>query len=231
MSSSLRLLFVEDHVGLALNLSEFFAGQRYETDFASDGLSALHLCATNDYDVLIVDIMLPGLSGLTLCRRIRSELGLSTPIILITAKDQIDDKEAGFREGADDYLVKPFDLRELQIRVEALHRRYAPEMSICLKAGELCFDPGTLRVTLGSEVALELSGTAARIFEALISAYPNLLTHDALHRQAWGNREADIHTLRTHVYSLRKQLYSCFGVPLIKTIHGRGYRLIPPGAE
>ncbi len=121
----IRLLLVEDHVALAQNLSEYFSDQRYVLDFASDGLTALHLIATNDYDVIVLDVMLPGLSGFEVCRRLRSDIQCGTPVILMTAKDQLDDKEQGFTLGADDYLVKPFNLRELQLRVEALHRRRA----------------------------------------------------------------------------------------------------------
>src|SRR5690606_32793904 len=122
---TIRMLVVEDHAGLATNLLEFFDDSRYVLDFASDGLTALHLLATNAYDVIILDVMLPGLSGFEVCRRIRSDLHCPTPVIIMTSKDQLQDKEQGFTVGADDYLIKPFDLRELQLRVDALYRRKA----------------------------------------------------------------------------------------------------------
>lgn len=117
------MLVVEDHVGLAENLSEYFENSHYVLDFASDGLTALHLIATHEYDVIVLDVMLPGLSGFDICHRIRNDIQCTTPVIMMTAKDQLKDKEEGFRAGADDYLVKPFDLRELQLRVNALYRR------------------------------------------------------------------------------------------------------------
>lgn len=226
----IRLLVVEDHVALAENLFEYFGDQRYVLDFASDGLTALHLIAINSYDVIILDVMLPGLSGFEVCRRLRSDMQCATPVILMTAKDQLKDKESGFTLGADDYLVKPFNLRELQLRVEALYRRRAGgAKAALLQAPGISFDPGTLQVLADSGLALELSGTAARIFEALIKAYPDFLSYEQLRDRVWGEREADMNTLRTHVYALRKQLQDAFHLSMIKTLHGRGYRLIPPG--
>src|SRR3546814_93927 len=108
LKHAIRMLIVEDHAGLATNLLEFFDNERYILDFASDGLTALHLIATNEYDVIILDVMLPGLSGFEICRRIRNDLHRSTPVIIMTSKDQLRDKEEGFTVGADDYLVKPF---------------------------------------------------------------------------------------------------------------------------
>ena len=229
---TIRMLIVEDHAGLATNLLEFFSDSRYVLDFASDGLTAIHLIATNEYDVIILDVMLPGLSGFEVCRRIRNDIHCSTPVIIMTSKDQLEDKEQGFTVGADDYLIKPFNLRELQLRVDALYRRKAgftgmPEIQI----PGIFFDPGTSIVRDNHGKRLELSGTAVRIFEALMKAYPNFLSYTQLQDGVWGEREVDMNTLRTHVYSLRKLLQDTFGYPIIKTMHGRGYRLIAPNTE
>src|SRR3546814_19250349 len=112
LKHAIRMLIIEDHAGLATNLLEFFEDKRYILDFASDGLTALHLVATNEYDVIVLDVMLPGLSGFEICRRIRNDLRSPTPVIIMTSKDQLRDKEAGFTVGADDYLVKPFHFRD-----------------------------------------------------------------------------------------------------------------------
>lgn len=226
------MLIVEDHAGLVANLLEYFADSQYILDFASDGLTAIHLIATNDYDVIILDVMLPGVSGFEVCRRIRSDIHCATPIIMMTAKDQMQDKEQGFTVGADDYLVKPFNLRELQLRVDALYRRKAgfpktPEIGI----PGIHFNPGSFAVRTDDGIKIELSGTAARIFEALIKAYPDFVSYAELQDGVWGEREVDMNTLRTHVYSLRKLLQETFHYPMIKTLHGRGYRLIAPGTE
>lgn len=225
----IRMLVVEDHAGLATNLLEFFDGRRYSLDFASDGLTALHLIATNEYDVIVLDIMLPGLSGFEVCRRIRNDIHCSTPVIIMTSKDQMRDKEEGFTVGADDYLVKPFNLRELQLRVDALYRRRAGFTGApAIHLPGMSFDPGTFVVSTDNGNQLELSGTAARIFEELIKAYPSFLSYSEIQDRVWGEREVDMNTLRTHVYSLRKLLQDTFHYPMIKTMHGRGYRLLAP---
>ncbi|MDS1140870.1 response regulator transcription factor [Pusillimonas sp. SM2304] len=229
---SIRMLIVEDHAGLATNLLEFFHDSRYILDFASDGLTAIHLIATHEYDVIILDVMLPGLSGFEVCRRIRHDIHCSTPVIIMTSKDQLQDKEQGFIVGADDYLVKPFNLRELQLRVDALYRRKAgfsrtPEITI----PGIHFNPGTFVVRTDGGEQLELTGTAARIFEELIKAHPDFLSYADLQDRVWGEREVDMNTLRTHVYSLRKLLQDTFQYPMIKTLHGRGYRLLAPNKD
>lgn len=227
LKHSIRLLIVEDHAGLATNLLEFFDNNRYILDFASDGLTAIHLIATNEYDIIILDVMLPGLSGFEVCRRIRNDIHCSTPVIIMTSKDQLQDKEQGFSVGADDYLVKPFHLRELQLRLDALYRRKTgfsgtPEIT----AAGIHFNPGSFVVRNDAGNKIELSGTAARIFEELIKAYPDCLSYAELQDTIWGEREVDMNTLRTHVYSLRKLLQDTFEYPMIKTLHGRGYRLL-----
>jgi len=224
----LRLLIVEDQIDLAENLFEFLSEERYDLDFAPDGLTALHLLATQEYDVIILDLMLPGVNGFEICRRIRRELQCQAPIILTTALGSLSDKEKGFESGADDYLVKPFELRELQLRIEALYRRHMPREP-GLSAGDLHFDPGTLVVELHGQKT-ELSGTPARLFELLIRAHPKFLSHDALCDAIWGSEsgESEAHSLRTHVYALRKLLQQAFGINLVKTVHGRGYRLEVP---
>lgn len=230
MDELIRVLIVEDNTALAENLFEFLGDNRYVLDFATDGLTALHLAATNPYDVIVLDVMLPGVSGFDVCQRIREDLHCAAPIIFVTAKDQIDDKISGFTKGGDDYLVKPFNLSELALRIDALHRR-RQGVDNNLRAHGVRYDAGTLKVHVASYPALELSGTAARIFETLIRAYPSLVTYEALQDQLWGVDTVDMNTLRTHVYALRKRLQEAFQQPLVKTLRGRGYRLVPPGED
>lgn len=224
---SLAILIVEDQVALAENLFEFFEDTHYELDFAADGLTALHLLATNDYDVIVLDIMLPGLSGYEICRRVRQDLKKNTPIIMVTAKGTLPDKEEGFGVGADDYLVKPFDLRELQLRIEALSRRQFANDSV-KKVESLSFDPGRLMLRYGDIASVELSGIAAKIIESLFDAYPKYLSHEVLCEQIWGSPDIETQTLRTHIYNLRQILQKSLGFNFVKTMHGRGYRLQTP---
>lgn len=222
----IKLLIVEDQIDLAENLFEFLGDDFYSLDFASDGLTALHLLSKNNYDVIVLDLMLPGVNGFDICKRIRQDLQCTTPIILMTALSEMADKEKGFDYGADDYLVKPFELRELQLRIEALHRRHVPQRSVLSVAG-LQFDPGTLELKRG-DVSVALTGTSARLFELLIRAYPRFLNHEELNEALFGSRHVDTDgsNLRTHIYTLRKTLQAVFGDSLVKTVHGRGYKLV-----
>jgi len=231
------VLLVEDNIALAQNLFEFLGERDYVLDFAQDGLTALHLIATHTFDVIVLDIMVPGVSGLEICRRLRQDMKSTTPIIFMTARDAIEDKIQGFTLGGDDWLVKPFHLQELALRIQALRRRGSAAVSI-LRAGTVSFNPGTLTLTVdgsGPNKQLTLADTAAHIFESLMRAWPNFVPYDSLYQRLWPDRHVDLdgNTLRTHVYLLRKQLQETFGAPLIKTLNRRGYILTPPeaGAE
>lgn len=224
--SRLKLLIVEDHKSLAENLFEYLGEEQYELDFAADGLTASHLVATHSYDLIILDVMLPGIDGFTLCRRIREDLGSSVPILLLTARDSIEDKTIGFSAGADDYLVKPFQMRELELRIHALCRRQRKEADK-LVAGDVSYDPGSLVVQLGNQTSVALSGYNATIFETLIRQYPRFVSYETLSQQLWGHPDGSPHTIRTHVYALRKTLKSGLGRAMIKTLHSRGYLLAP----
>lgn len=220
----LSILFVEDHQALAENLSEFFEREPYVTDFAADGLTALHLLSTNRYDVVVLDLMLPGVDGLKICEHVRKHLCSSVPIIMLTALDAIEDKVRGFGVGADDYLAKPFDMRELELRIQALARRQTRD-SDQLVAGELTYHPGTLTIEKAQDGHVVLTGHSATLFETLIRAYPNFVTYATLSNALWGTTDGDENTIRTHVYTLRKQLKQAFGSTMITSLYGRGYRL------
>jgi DNA-binding response OmpR family regulator len=227
--TQLKILIVEDHKALAENLFEFFGqNPRYLLDFAPDGLTALHLIATHRYNIIVLDVMLPGVSGFEICKRIRLDLKQSTSVIIMTAKDMLEDKETGFGVGADDYLVKPFNLRELQLRIEALARRHETGNAGLIQLPGLLYNTQTHSVSVKGHKELELTGTMAKLFEQLVYASPNLVTYEKIADTVWGDREVDRHTIRTHAYALRKLLQQQFGKPLIKTRHGLGYHLIAP---
>ena len=225
----LRVLVVEDNNALAENIAEFLDEQHYNLDFAADGLTALHLLSVNMYDVIVLDIMLPGISGIALCKRVREDLKCNTPILFMTAKDSIEDKEHGFLCGADDYLVKPFVMREFELRLLALARRASQKHDeIC--ADKIRYDTGTFTVFLFDK-QVELSGINIELFTELIRYYPRHVTHEVLSYAAWGVDDIDRHTIRTHIYTLRKLLQESLGYPLIKTLRSQGYRLISPDKE
>ncbi|ANF57159.1 response regulator transcription factor [Halotalea alkalilenta] len=230
MINKTKVLIVEDNTELAENLYEFLGEEQYELDLAQGGMTALHLLDTQVYDVVVLDVMIPGLSGFDICRKLRKDMNNQTPIIFMTAKGAIEDKEEGYLSGGDDYLVKPFPLRELALRINALHRRrHHDTQRLCAKS--LTFNPGNLEVRLNGGQALALSGLAAHIFEALIRSYPDFVSYDSLSSRLWPERDVDANTLRTHIYMLRKQLQDAYGHSLIKTLHGRGYILTPPDVD
>ncbi len=222
----LKVLVVEDHSALAENIFEYLGEEYYALDFAADGLTALHLLATNSYDVIVLDVMLPGLSGFTLCARIRDDLKCSTPILFMTARDSIEDKETGFMHGADDYLVKPFNMREFELRIQALAKRCIHKQNNA-QADDVRFDQGTYTVYLYDK-SVELTGINIEIFSELMRYYPKYVSHESLSYAAWGIDDIDVNRLRTHIYNLRKLLLESLGYPLIKTLRSQGYKLLSP---
>jgi DNA-binding response OmpR family regulator len=222
----ISILFVEDNQNLLENLSEYFSGDSYLVDFANNGLTALHLLANHDYDVVVLDLMLPGVSGIEICRKIRNELKRDVPIIMLTALDTIDDKISGFEAGTNDYLCKPFDMRELELRIRSLCRTTQHEPHI-FRADHLTFNTSSLAVSDEQGVRLSLSGLNALLFEALIKAYPNYVDYETISTSLWGVPDVNEHTIRTHIYTLRKVLKNTFGRSMIRGIYGRGYQLDP----
>jgi DNA-binding response OmpR family regulator len=225
--SALKILFVEDHKDLLDNLAEYFSSELYETDFAADGLTALHLLSENTYDVVVLDIMLPGVDGIKILQRIRNDLQSNMPVIMLTALDDIEKKVAGFEAGADDYLCKPFDMKELQLRIHALSKRSSTKNNGVIQAAGIHFNLGTLCVSNNSNKQLILNGYSGSILELLLLAYPNYISFTHISQKLWGEDQVDENTIRTHVYTLRKQLKNTFGKSMIKSIYKKGYQFDP----
>ena len=222
--ATMNILLIEDNRDLALNLFDYFEAKGHAMDLAEDGLSGLHLAASNQYDVLILDLMLPGIDGLTLCRRLR-EAGRHTPVLMLTARDSLDDKIAGLEAGADDYVVKPFALREVEARLLALVRRaQVREGPSVLQVGDLSFNPDTFRVTRG-ERAIELPPIPLKILEILMRYSPRVLPREELERGIWGDSPPDSDALRAHLHILRNAIDKQADKPLIRTLRGIGYQI------
>jgi len=220
----MNILLIEDNRDLALNMFDYFEAKGHAMDLAGDGISGLHFSATNQYDVLILDLMLPGIDGLTLCRRLR-EAGKQVPILMLTARDSLDDKIAGLEAGADDYVVKPFALREVEARLHALVRRaQVREGSSMLQVGDLSFDPGTFKVMRGERI-IELPPIPLKILEMLMRHSPRVLPRDEIERGVWGDSPPDSDALRAHLHILRNAVDKQADKPLIKTLRGIGYQI------
>ena len=225
MDASLRVLVIEDSPDLAANLVDYLAARGHLADTAGDGLGGYALAIRNDYDVIILDLMLPGLDGLTLCRRLREEAGRQTPILMLTARDTIDDKIAGLEAGGDDYVVKPFVLREVAARVKALARRAQGGSSRQkLQVDDLSYDTGTYEV-LRDGCRIELPPIPLRILETLMRASPRVLPRDELERAVLGDTPPDSDALRAHMHVLRNGIDKPFDRPLIRTLRGIGWQI------
>ncbi len=221
----MRLLLIEDHRDIAANISEFFEARGTTVDHEIDGASGLRKALEESYDAIVLDLMLPGLDGLSLCRQLRHAGRTRVPVLMLTAKDLLEDKIEGFEAGADDYLVKPFSLAELEVRIKALVRRASvPQTPRVLTIGDLRFDVDTLEAHRGNEL-LKLTPTTRRILMLLMQKAPRVVTRAELERELWGDQPPQGDFLRAHMHALRTAIDKNFPVKLLHTIHGTGYRL------
>ncbi len=224
----MRVLIIEDNADLAANIYDYLEAKGYTVDAAADGVTGLHLAVAHDFDVIVLDLMLPGIDGLTVCRRLREDAGKSTPILMLTAKDTLEDKLTGFRSGADDYLVKPFALPELEARLAALSRRnLAAKPSQVLKVADLALDAKTLHVKRANQ-AIVLTPTGFTILELLMRRSPEVVSRRDIEHAVWGENPPDSDALRSHMHTLRAAVDHPFEKPLIHTVHGVGFRLADP---
>jgi DNA-binding response OmpR family regulator len=227
----MRILIVEDHPDILANLYGFLEPKGHVLDAARNGYAALALASENDYDVIVLDIGLPGLNGLELCQKLRGELSLATPVLMLTARDSLSDKVAGFDSGADDYLVKPFSLVELDVRLKALVRRSEGRSAASnkLRFGELVFDPDIQQATRENQ-PVNLTRTGYVLLHALLKAAPRIVSRETLEQAVWGEDRPDSDALRTHIHALRQALDKPFAHPMLLTVPGAGYRLALPDA-
>ncbi len=220
----MRILVVEDNRDILANLADYLSLKGYTVDCAQDGLSGLHLAATEHYDLIVLDVMLPGIDGYALCRRLREDARRDTPVIMLTARDQLDDRLQGFRSGADDYLVKPFALSELSARIEAVLRRAQGGGRRELSVADLSYDLDTLEVKRAGK-SLKLNPIGLKLLAVLMQKSPHVVRRDALEEAVWGDDCPDSDSLRSHVHQLRQVIDKPFSVALLHTVHGVGYRL------
>lgn len=225
---NLSVLLVEDHRQLAQTVVEYLEQEGALVDYASDTTLARSLVREHHYDILILDVMLPGENGYTFCQYLRKELALDTPVIFMTARDQLDDKLEGFARGGDDYIVKPFALPELVARVQALVRRERREVAAnLLHVSDLELDPARQEVRRGGQL-LKLSPTAFRILRILMRESPKVVSREQLEQELWGDLVPDSDALRSHLYNLRKAIDKPFGQALLETLPGVGFSIHPP---
>jgi DNA-binding response OmpR family regulator len=221
---SLYILVVEDQQNIAQNIANYMEDKDHVLDFATQGAQGLDLALTNHYDLVVLDLNLPIMDGLEVCKQLREKSSHHVPIIMLTARDSIDDKICGFNTGADDYLTKPFSLEELEVRCIALSRRHLLQTNDCLTFDQLIIDRKRQKVVRDGK-SLDLHSMGYRILIILAEAYPQVVSRSKLSQKLWGDEPTESDALRSHIYQLRTILDKPFNYPMIKTMHGIGFLL------
>ncbi|SHE98633.1 DNA-binding response regulator, OmpR family, contains REC and winged-helix (wHTH) domain [Microbulbifer donghaiensis] len=224
MTNALHILVVEDQAAIRANIATYLEGRGHVLDFAGDGAQGLALALAQPYDLVVLDLMLPGMDGLAVCRALRARASRHIPVLMLTARDSLADKVEGFGTGADDYLTKPFALEELEVRALALARRHLLNTEQVLELGALVVDRQRREVRRDG-LPVRLNAIDYRIVEALAEAYPQVMTRSELVWKIWGDEPTESDALRTHIYQIRRALDKPFDRPLLKTVHGVGFVL------
>ncbi|MBS1197588.1 MAG: response regulator transcription factor [Proteobacteria bacterium] len=226
----MKILIVEDDADISANLYDYLAARGHSVDAAPNGLVGLHLATSQTFDAIVLDLGLPGIDGLTLTQRLRRDAQLATPILMLTARDTLEDKLVGFDAGADDYLVKPFALREVEARLLALVKRAQGRVvNSRLRLGQLEYDPDSGTLTW-CETALALPPKALQLLLAMLSQPGRLFSRAELETLVWGEEQETSDALRTQLSQLRRALTLADGRCPLVTVHGRGYKLVDPDA-
>lgn len=224
VSEPVALLVVEDQPEIAANIAQYMEAKGHILDFANTGPQGLALALANYYSIIVLDLNLPGMDGLEVCRQIRDKADRHIPILMLSARDSINDKVTGFHLGADDYLTKPFSLEELEVRCLALARRHRLHTSGTLTIGPLTLDRRSKSAARdGQSVNLTVMGF--KILTLLAEAYPQVVSRSELSQKLWGDAPTESDALRSHMYQLRNALDKPFDYPLIKTVFGVGFTI------
>lgn len=220
----LNILLVEDDRDLANTLIEYLTLDGIDCDYACDGVMGLKLAKSQPYEVLVLDINLPRMNGLDLCKTLR-QIGHDTPILMLTARDQIDDKLTGFAVGADDYLVKPFEMLELVARIQVLSKRKS-KLTNVLTCVDLEMDLSTKTLKRQGQL-IELSPTAWTLLEILMKASPAPVSRHDLEYAVWGESIPNSNSLKVHIHNLRKAIDGPFNEALLHTVARHGFAIKP----
>jgi DNA-binding response OmpR family regulator len=221
----MRILIIEDDRSIATNLYDYLESHNHTVDAAGDGITGLHLAVTQKFDGILLDLNLPGMDGMTLCRKLRKEGDNDTPVLMLTAKDTLDDKLKGFDCGADDYLVKPFALKEVEARLVAMHKRHGGKVTNRrLEAGDLSFDPKTLSVRF-SGADVKLPPKCIQLLAILMSEPGRVFSRRELELEVWGDELGTSDSLRSNMHELRRALKKAGKYDPVETVHTIGYRV------
>lgn len=226
----MRILIIEDNPDIAGNIGDYLHLYGHIVDFAGDGVMGLNLAIEHTFDAIILDINMPRMDGFEVCRRLRDEHQLDTPILMLTARDSLADKTTGFELGAWDYLVKPFELKELAMRLDALKLRQAPNRGRILQVGDLSLNLNKWQAVREDKV-LDLHRASLKILEMLMRASPNAVARQDIEFFLWGDQPPSSDPLRSHMYELRRELDKPFEFKMLKTMRGIGFALTAQGVK
>lgn len=225
----MRILIIEDEKGIASVIRRGLEEAHYTVDVAGDGRTGLEMAETNNYALILLDLMLPGIDGLRICEELRRQRN-RVPILMLTARDTISDKVRGLDTGADDYLPKPFDFQELMARVRALVRRDKIHKVRIIRVADLEIDTAQHKVTRAG-APIGLSHREYELLEALAAHESQVLSREAIQERIWMNEESYSNTVDVYIRMLRKKIDAGHSVKLIHTVHGVGYTLRLPDTE
>lgn len=220
----LSVLVIEDTLEIGREVCDFLSAQGMQVDYAANGALGLSLAQQQHYDVIVLDVMLPDINGVAVCKTLKQSCDPVPAVLMLTARDSIADKSLGFDAGADDYLTKPFDLTELLLRCQALARRHQLHQSQTIVIGELAVNEKQLLAEREGQ-NLKLSSTDFAILLLLVKAYPNAVSRQQLVNKIWGDETPDSDVVRSHIYTLRQALDKPFATPMLATLHGIGFKL------
>ncbi len=226
----MKVLIIEDNQDIAASICDYLESLDYVVDIAGDGMTGLDLAITRDYCVIILDLGLPDIDGVDLCHRLRQDAHCSVAVLMLTARGSLDNKLQGFESGADDYLVKPFALKELVARIKVLSERISRAPTSRLQIADLSLEEATHEVHRAGQ-RIELSPSSFRLLMYLMQNPHRVITREELERAVWQDNPPDSDALRTHLYNLRQLVDRPFGRPLLHTIRGFGYKITDKNAE
>ena len=218
----MNVLLVEDDIDLATTIVDYLEIESIECDHASNGLMGLSLLENNHYQMIILDVNMPKMDGLTLCNTLR-ERGLDIPILMLTARDTLENKLQGFAAGSDDYLTKPFAMKELVARVQVLAKRRSGEVKR-LVLGDLILDLNQHSAQIKHNT-LKLSPIAFKLLEAFVRVSPQALSRQQIMQTVWGDEQPDSNSLKVHIYHLRKMLETATDSIKLETVSGVGFAI------
>lgn len=225
----MRILIVEDNYQIARNTADFLNARSHLVDFATKGKQGLRMLEQHEYDVIVLDLMLPDMDGIEVCKQLRKnpELG-HLPVLMLTARDRLEDKLDGFDSGADDYLIKPFSLMELEARLKALYQRRSWQgRTRVLNFSDITFNLDTMEVHRADR-PINLSTTQSMILKILLKADGKVVSRTTLEDALWGDDLPNTDPLSVHIHALRQALHTKDEAPVLSTVRGAGYRLIGP---